>query len=128
MDVSPFGGHEHFKGYSVVMQPLGDLSFLDLLPQRGENNNNFVSFTGDQYILMNYSGRWLIFDLKGSFQGKVIFNVKSEGFDETQIKLVNVSDSGKFFVFEGPRFLTNEEKKALKEKKKLRKERKKKQK
>ena len=97
--------NEHgFQGYSVVMQPLGDLSFLDLLPQRGENNNNFVTFVSDQFILMNYSGRYLIFDLKGSFQGKITFCNTKEGFDEKQVKLVNVSDSGKFFVFEGPRF------------------------
>lgn len=104
------------------MQPLGDLSFLDLLPQRGENNNNFVSFVNDQFILMNYSGRYLIFDLKGQFHGKITFNGSSEGFDEKQIKLVNVSDSGKFFVFEGPRFQTKEEKKASKEKKKQKKD------
>lgn len=36
-----------------------------------------------------------------------------------------MSDSGKFFVFEGPRFQTKEEQKASKEKKKLRKEKKK---
>ena len=74
MDDSPFGDSGHFKGYSVVMQPLGDLSFLDLLPQRGENHNNFVSFLNDQFILMNYSGRYLIFDLKGQFLGKIAFN------------------------------------------------------
>ena len=125
MDMNPFGMNDVFRGYSVVMQPLGDLSYLDLLPQRGENNNNFVTFYGDNFILMNYSGRYLVFDLKGSFQGKVSFNIKSEGFEEKQIKLVNVSDSGKFFVFEGPRFLTNEEKKAAKEKKKAKKEEKK---
>lgn len=96
--------HSHFKGYSVIMQPLGDLSFLDLLPQRGENNNNFTTFVSDELILMNYSGRYLIFNLKGSFQGKIQFNNTLEGFDEKQLKLVNVSDSGKFFVFEGPRF------------------------
>ena len=124
-DMNPFGMSDHFRGYSVVMQPLGDLSYLDLLPQRGENNNNFVTFTGDNFILMNYSGRYLVFDLKGTFLGKVCFNVQSEGFEEKQIKLVNVSDSGKFFVFEGPRFLTNEEKKAAKEKKKAKKDAKK---
>ena len=32
MEDDAFGGQSHFKGYSVVMQPLGDLSFLDLLP------------------------------------------------------------------------------------------------
>jgi hypothetical protein len=126
-DHNPFGDHAddpndhgHFKGYSVIMQPLGDLSFLDLLPQRGENNNNFVTFVSEQFILMNYSGRYLIFDLKGSFQGKIQFNAESDGFNETQVKLVNVSDSGKFFVFEGPRFQTKAEQIASKEKKKLR--------
>ena len=108
------------------MQPLGDLSFLDLLPQRGENHNNFVSFLNDQFILMNYSGRYLIFDLKGQFQGKITFNGTGEGFDEKQLKLTNVSDSGKFFVFEGPRFLTKAEKQASKEKKKAKKDAKKK--
>ena len=51
------------------MQPLGDLSYLDLLPYRGSNNNNFVSFITDSHILINYSGRYLIFDLKGTFLG-----------------------------------------------------------
>lgn len=32
MNENSFGEHSHFKGYSVIMQPLGDLSFLDLLP------------------------------------------------------------------------------------------------
>ena len=39
-DHDPFGLETslpgfHFKGYSVVMLPLGDLSYIDLLPQRG---------------------------------------------------------------------------------------------
>ena len=37
------------------------------------------------------------------------------------IKLRNVSDSGKFFVFEGPKFKTKAEKEAAKAKKKQRK-------
>lgn len=101
------------------MQPLGDLSYLDLLPQRGENNNNFTTFVTDKDILINFSGRYLIFDLKGSFQGQVAFTGVSEGFRSQQIKLVNVSDSGKFYVFQGPRFLTKEQREA---KRKARKE------
>ena len=62
-----------FKGFSVVMQPLGDLSYIDLLPQRGVNNRNFSSFISDEHIMVNYSGRYLIFDLKGEFQGEVEF-------------------------------------------------------
>jgi len=69
-----------------------------------------VSFLSDEFIMMNYSGRYLVFDLKGSFQGKILFNGTTEGFDEKQLKLMNVSDSGKFFVFEGPRFQTKAEK------------------
>lgn len=77
-----FGQKNNFKGYSIVMQPLGDLSFLDLLPQRGENNNNFVTFLDDQHIFLNYSGRYLIFDLKGQFLGKIQFTGMNDGFDE----------------------------------------------
>lgn len=55
------------------MQPLGDLSFLDLLPQRGENNNNFITILNEKHILVNYSGRYMIFDFKGTFQGTVQF-------------------------------------------------------
>jgi len=110
-----------FKGYSVVMQPLGDLSYLDLLPQRGENNNNFVTFLTDQHVMVNYSGRYLIFNLKGQFIGAVHFTGTTEGFRGDQVKLVNVSDSGKYFVFEGPRFLTKAEKE---EQKRLKKEKK----
>ena len=111
-------GNKNFKGFSVVMQPLGDLSFIDLLPQRGENNNNFVSFISEEYVLMNYSGRFLVFDLKGKFCGQVNFHGQKEGFRKEQIKLKNVSDSGKFFVFQGPRFLTKDEKAKAKIKKK----------
>ena len=100
------------------MQPLGDLSFIDLLPQRGENNNNFVSFISEEFVLMNYSGRYLIFDLKGKFMGQVKFQGQKEGFRGDLIKLKNVSDSGKFFVFQGPHFLTKAERAAQKAKKK----------
>ena len=41
----------------------------------------------------------------------------SEGFNEAALKLVNVSDSGKFFVFKGPRFLSKAERDAAKAKK-----------
>lgn len=64
-------GHSHFKGYSVVMQPLGDLSYVDLLPQRGVNNNNFITFISEEHIMVNYSGRYLIFSLVGQFLGQV---------------------------------------------------------
>lgn len=53
----------------------------------------------DEHILVNYSGRYLIFDRKGMFLGAVKFTKTNEGFRGDQIKLVNVSDSGKFFVF-----------------------------
>ena len=109
------GEQSIFKGYSVVMQPLGDLSFIDLLPQRGENNNNFITFINDHNILVNYSGRYLVFDLLGRFVGSVDFTGTNEGFRSNQIKLVNVSESGKFFVFEGPKFLSKEETAAKKE-------------
>jgi hypothetical protein len=106
------GASSHFKGYSIVMQPLGDLSYIDLLPQKGENHNNFITFINNHNILVNYSGRYLIFDLKGAFLGQVKFNFPIEeadnGFKGNQVKLVNVSDSGKFFVFEGPKFLNDE--------------------
>lgn len=100
--------HTNFKGFSIVMQPLADLSFIDLLPQRGENNKNFVSFLDAEHIMVNYSGRYLIFDLKGVFKGAVKFNSSQEGFHSDQLKLVCVSDSGKFFIFEGPHFLTKQ--------------------
>jgi len=124
-DFFDMAGSVPFRGYSVIMQPLGDESYIDLLPQRGTNNNNFVSFINDKNILMNFSGRYLIFNLKGQFSGQVTFTNTKEGFRGDQIKLVEVSDSGKFFVFEGPRFLTKEEKEAKKIKKKARKENKK---
>ena len=63
--------HRHFRGYSIVMQPLGDLSYMDILPQRGENHNNYITFISEHYILANFGGRFLIFDLKGHFQGPV---------------------------------------------------------
>lgn len=103
------------------MQPLGDLSFIDLLPQRGENNNNFITILNESHIMVNYSGRYLIFDLKGAFQGQVNFQA-NEGFQSKLVKLKNVSDSGKFFVFEGPRFKSKVERDAAKEKKKKKKE------
>jgi len=86
---------------------------------------NFTTFVTDTDILINFSGRYLIFDLKGMFQGAVQFTGVNENFRSQQIKLVNVSDSGKYFVFQGPRFPTKEEKEAAKEKKRLRKEAKK---
>ena len=107
------------------MQPLGDLSYIDLLPQRGSNNNNFVSFINDKNIIMNFSGRYLIFNLKGSFVGQVHFTGAKEGFRGDSVKLVEVSESGKFFVFQGPRFLTKEEQAAAKAKKKAKKAKKK---
>ena len=30
--LGPKGSEKDFKGFSIVMQPLGDLSFMDLLP------------------------------------------------------------------------------------------------
>ncbi len=74
---------------------------------------------------MNFSGRYLIFNLKGNFQGQVQFTGTKEGFRGDQIKLVEVGDSGKFFVFQGHRFPTKEERDAKKAKKKARKEKKK---
>lgn len=124
-DFFDIAGSVPFRGYSVIMQPLADESYIDLLPQRGSNNNNFVSFINDKNIMMNFSGRYLIFNLKGQFSGQVTFTNTKEGFRGDQIKLVEVSDSGKFFVFEGPKFLTKEEKEAKKKKKKARKENKK---
>lgn len=117
--------HCHFKGFSVVMQPLGDLSYIDLLPQRGENHNNFVSFVTDETVLVNYSGRYLMFDLKGAFLGPIKFTGMGEGFRGESIKLVNVSDSGKFFVFKGPRFMSKEARQAMKAKRIAKKEAKK---
>lgn len=112
-----------FKGYSVVIQPLGDLSYVDLLPQRGDKNKqNFATFVTDNDIMINFSGRFLIFSPQGLFKGQVHFTGVDEGFRGYQVKLVNVSDSGKYFVFKGPRFLTKEEKEAKKKKKLAKKE------
>ena len=106
-----------FKGYSIVVQPVGDLSYLDLLPQRGgANNMNFTTFLNDQEILINFSGRFLIFSPKGLFLGQVQFTGVNDGFRSSQIKLVTVSDSGKYYVFQGPRFLTKTEQEEKKKK------------
>ena len=77
--------------------------------------------------MVNYSGRYLIFTLVGKFLGQVNFSGTSEGFRADMIKLVNVSDSGKYFVFEGPRFLSKKEKEDKKAKKKEDKKKKKEQ-
>ena len=68
--------------------------------------------------MVNYSGRYLIFDLKGSFKGQVIFSGACDGFRGDKVQLKTVSDSGKFFVFEGPRFLSKDQREKIKSQKK----------
>ena len=55
----------YFKGHSIILQPLGDASFLDILPQYGKNNNNFMTFLSDDRILVRYAGNFIVLDTKG---------------------------------------------------------------
>lgn len=95
------------------MQPLADLSYMDLLPQHGENNNNFVTFVDEEHVMINYGGQYLIFNQRGFFVQRLEFG-KEQPFRPEIATLVSVSDSGKYFLFQGPHFLTEEERKEKK--------------
>ena len=58
-----------FKGFSVILKPLANLSYVDILPQLKENHNNFSSYIDKEYILVRHSGRFFIFHNDGSFLG-----------------------------------------------------------
>ena len=69
-----------FKGFSVVMKPLADLSYLDILPKLRENYNNFSSYIDSHHILVRFSGRFLIFHNNGSYIGPVVFEKMEPAF------------------------------------------------
>ena len=60
-----------FKGFSIVLTPPADRSFLEILPQFNENFNNFISYIDSKNIIARYSGRFFVFHSKGQFLGQV---------------------------------------------------------
>ena len=94
-----------FKGFSIVMQPLADLSYIDILPQLTKNHNNFSTYIDSDHILLRFSGRFLIFHSNGKYCGQVKFENMEPAFRQEQLKIVCVSDNVRFFVFEGPVFV-----------------------
>ena len=100
-----------FKGFSVMMKPIADLSYIDILPQLRENYNNFSSYIDSQHIMVRFSGRFLIFHNSGQYIGQVVFEKMEPAFKQEQLKMVCISDNMKYFVFEGPTFVEKEKKK-----------------
>lgn len=58
-----------FKGFSIIMQPISDLSYIDLIPQLTKNHNNFSSYIDSEHILIRFSGRFLIYHHNGKYCG-----------------------------------------------------------
>ena len=58
-----------FRGFSVMLKPLADLSYMDILPQFKENYNNFSSYIDQEHILVRHSGRFFVFHNGGQFCG-----------------------------------------------------------
>ena len=56
-----------FGSNIIVMQPKGDLSFVECLPIHKTNHNNFFSYIGPDRIMASYGGRFMIFDKLGNF-------------------------------------------------------------
>ena len=105
-----------FKGFSVMMKPLADLSYIDFLPQLRHNYNNFSTYIDSNHILVRFSGRFLIFHNSGQYMGQVQFEKMEPAFRQEQLKLVCISDNVKYFVFEGPVFVDKEKKDKKKDK------------
>ena len=69
-----------FKGFSVMMKPLADLSYVDFLPQLRNNYNNFSTYIDSNHILVRFSGRFLVFHSSGSYMGQVQFEKMEPAF------------------------------------------------
>ena len=62
-----------FKGYSVMLKPLADLSFIDILPTNDGKKQIFSSYIDEEHILTRYSGRFFVFHNNGKYLGQVEF-------------------------------------------------------
>ena len=107
-----------FKGFSIVLTPPADRSFLEILPQFNTNYNNFVSYIDSENIIARYSGRFFVFHNKGQFLGQVLFDRMDNSFQQEKLQIVCISDSMEYFVFEGPEFTEKQDKKSKDKKRK----------
>ena len=99
-----------FKGFSVMLKPLADLSYIDVLPQFKENHNNFSSYIDQEHILVRHSGRFFVFHHDGRYCGQAPFAHMEPAFRQEQLDIVCISDTMKYFAFEGPNFAARERK------------------
>ena len=60
-----------FKGFSAILKPRAELSFIDILPTGDGKHCIFSSYIDDEYILTRYSGRFFVFHHKGKYLGQV---------------------------------------------------------
>jgi hypothetical protein len=90
-----------FGANCIVMQPKGDLSFVECLPHHKVNYNNFFSYIGPDRIMACYGGRYLIFDKQGTYYGNVDFKVP-KWINVKRLRLLYFCEKKDYFVFEGP--------------------------
>ena len=87
-----------------MLTPPADRSFIDILPQYNKNFNNFISYIDEENIIARHAGRFFVFHNQGQYLGPVSFEKMEAEFREEKLKIVCVSDSMEYFVFEGPEF------------------------
>lgn len=63
--------------------------------------------------MVQYGGRFLIFNVKGEYMGEVKFECASH-INIKRLKLVNFDENKEYFIFEGPEMLPEEKKKKKK--------------